>query len=275
MSAPAGAPVTRVIAVDWSGARDASGVYVAEVADGVVRRLEAPGSRERAVADVVAAAREAGARGERVVAGFDFAFSYPAWYLRERGCPDAPSFWDLVAREGEGWLREPAYPFWTLRTRRQGAPAERAFRITERAAAGGRVSPKSVFQVAGPGQVGTMSIRGIPLLRDLRAGGLAVWPFDDPGAAQSVVVEIYPRAYYGDAVVKGDAEHRRAYLDRYRAATTEAQRAAAVENDHAFDALVSALTMWERRDELAALAPVASADVRLEGWIWGPTPPAA
>ena len=274
MSTPAEArPIARAIAVDWSGARDAAGVWLAEVIDGAVTRLEPPGSRERAVALVIEAARDA-APGRRIAAGLDFAFSYPAWYLRERGCADAPSFWDVVAREGEDWLREPTYPFWALRTRKAGETGERAFRRTERAAAGARVSPKSVFQVFGPGQVGTMSIRGMPLLRDLRAAGLAVWPFDDPGPAQSVVVEIYPRAYYGDAVVKGNAEHRRAYLDRYRAATTEAQRTVASSSDHAFDALTAALAMWEGRAAFATLPPIASADVRLEGWIWGPPPPA-
>lgn len=260
------APVERVIAVDWSGARDAAGVWLAEAVGGVVTRLEPPGSRERAVALVADAARE----GPRLAAGFDFAFSYPVWFLDERGCGDAFALWDLVAREGESWLANPAYPFWTLRTRQAGETGERAFRRTDRDAAGARVSPKSVFQVFGPGQVGTMSIRGIPLLRDLRAAGLAMWPFEMPAPSQAVVVEIYPRAYYGDAVVKGDPVHRRDYLARYHDVTTDAQRADAVRTDHAFDALVAALTMWEHRAALSALPDPPAPAAHLEGWIWRP-----
>ncbi|GJG86671.1 hypothetical protein tb265_18520 [Gemmatimonadetes bacterium T265] len=264
MSAVEPVPIERVVAVDWSGARDAKGVWLAEVDRGVVTRLEAPGSREHAVARVAAASRE----GPRLAAGLDFAFSYPAWFLESRGCADAFALWDLVAREGEGWLARPAYPFWTLGTRARGEAGPRAYRETEREAAGARVSPKSVFQVGGPGQVGTMSIRGIPLLRDLRAAGLAVWPFETPGPTQSVVVEIYPRRYYGDAVVKGDAVARRAYLGRYGGRVSDAQRDAAAGSDHAFDALTAALAMWDRRDELATLG-TAEGEEALEGRIWG------
>ena len=269
MSGARSAPIDRVIAIDWSGARDAAGVWLAEVVNDAVTRLEPAGSRERAVALVAAAARE----GPRLAAGFDFAFSYPAWFVAERGCADAFALWDLVARAGEGWLAAPAYPFWVLRTRAQGEVGVRAFRQTDRAMAGARVSPKSVFQLSGPGQVGTMSIRGIPLLRELRAAGLAVWPFEDPGAAQSVAVEIYPRRYYGDAVVKGDADARRAYLDDARARITDAQRAACVRNDHAFDAVTAALAMWNGRAGLATLPSARDAVERVEGRIWAPEVP--
>jgi len=258
-------PIERVIAVDWSGARDAAGVWMAEVIGGVVTRLEPPGSRERAVALIAAAAREE----PRLAAGLDFAFSYPAWFVEERGCADAFAFWDLVARDGEEWLRAPTYPFWLLRTRTQGETGPRALRQTDRDAAGVRVSPKSVFQVAGPGQVGTMSIRGIPLLRDLRAAGLAAWPFETPGPTQSVLVEIYPRRYYGDAVVKGDADARRGYLDGYGARVTASQRAEAGRSDHAFDALTAALAMWDGRAGLADLPGAREERERKEGRIWG------
>ena len=259
-------PVDRVIAVDWSGARDASGVWLAEVIDGVVTRLEPPGSRERAIDLVIAAAHD----GPRLAVGLDFAFSYPAWYMETRGCADVFAFWELVARDGEQWLRAPTYPFWTLGTRAQGETGPRAFRQTERDAAGGRVTPKSVFQLSGPGQVGTMSIRGMPFLRELRANGLAVWPFETPGPTQAVVVEIYPRLYYGDRVVKRDPTARRAYLANTATRLTQTQRTLGEQNDHAFDALTAALAMWDGRDGLGAL--VGGADE--EGRIWGtPGPP--
>ena len=41
----------------------------------------------------------------RMVVGFDFSFSYPAWFLRELGIGSAPEFWRLVADgQGERWL---------------------------------------------------------------------------------------------------------------------------------------------------------------------------
>ncbi len=33
----------------------------------------------------------------RMVVGFDFTFSYPAWFLKELGIGSAPEFWRLVA----------------------------------------------------------------------------------------------------------------------------------------------------------------------------------
>ena len=43
------------------------------------------------------------------------------------------------------------------------------------------LSPKSIFQLAGPGAVGPGSLRGMPLLTTLRDRGFAVWPFDPVG----------------------------------------------------------------------------------------------
>ena len=41
-----------------------------------------------------------------MVAGFDFCFSFPAWFLREVGAETAPDFWSItVAERGEQWLR--------------------------------------------------------------------------------------------------------------------------------------------------------------------------
>ena len=43
----------------------------------------------------------------RMVVGFDFSFSYPAWFLRELGIGSAPEFWRVVADgQGEKWLHQ-------------------------------------------------------------------------------------------------------------------------------------------------------------------------
>src|ERR1019366_4224297 len=105
--------VERVVAVDWSGDRSAAGqrrkiwagVWTA-VAGGRVDggRVRLEGGRTRAeLGDwLIELAQET----PRMVVGFDFCFSFPAWFVRdELGCEDAPAFWDLVEREhGERWL---------------------------------------------------------------------------------------------------------------------------------------------------------------------------
>jgi hypothetical protein len=257
------APIERVIAVDWSGARDARGVWLAEVRDGRCTRLGRTGTREAAVAAVLAAAGES----PRVAAGLDFAFSYPAWFVAEQGCDDAPAFWRHVAARAEAWIADVRPPFWTLRTRGAGERGERAYRRTDREAAGARVRPKSVFQLEGPGQVGLGSLRGIPHLGAL-AGALAVWPFATPADDRGVAVEIYPRAFYGDAVRKNSAHARAAVLAPHAARVTPEHLALAAADDNAFDALVSALAMWDARAELAALPAARDGVERVEGRIW-------
>ena len=45
------------------------------------------------------------AKTPRMVVGIDCCFSYPAWFLRERGCADVFDFWrHVVSGHGERWL---------------------------------------------------------------------------------------------------------------------------------------------------------------------------
>ena len=84
------------------------------------------------------------------------------------------------------------------------------------------------------------------------------------------MLEIYPRAVYGDAVAKADAAQRAAWLDARAPQVHATVREAAARADHAFDALASALALWDARTALATL-PDARGDVeRLEGRIWTP-----
>jgi hypothetical protein len=174
--------VTRAIAVDWSGARtgERRAIWLAEAVEGQLVRLEAGRTREEVVAHLL----EEAARDRDLVAGLDFAFSLPEWFLRERGIEDVTGASELVAREGEAWLADPQPPFW--RTRK--LPGN-GFRRTE-LECGGR--PKSVFQLVGAGQVGTSTLRGMPFLPGLRER-FAIWPFDEPRLP--LLVEIYPRLY--------------------------------------------------------------------------------
>ena len=202
------------------------------------------------------------AEGRELRVGIDFAFSMPAWFVRQEGCADAPAFWKVVAAKGEHWLAQCPPPFW-------GKPAKRRddspqYRRTDQDAEG---SAKSVFQIGGAGAVGTGSIRGMPELIKLRAAGLAIWPFDPLG--QTTVVEIYPRVLTGPGP-KSQPGWCRAYLDALDWPSDFLLRARVAEREDAFDAAVSAFRMWQARDELEALTSSADQVIRLEGQIWRP-----
>ena len=258
----------RVIAVDWSGAVQgaADRIWLAEVEEGRVARLENGRRREALVAHLIDLSRDT----DRVVVGLDFAFSLPAWFAEERGLLSARAVWDRARLESEQWLRSCEPPFWGREGRSRPEMREH-FRLTEREAESvAGVRPKSVFQIAGAGAVGTGSLRGMPFLAQLQDAGFAIWPFDESRTA--TVVEIYPRLLTG-SVVKSDPEARHAYLRaRFPDLDSEIARRAASSED-AFDAMVSALVMWRHRDELRTLAPATDETTRLEGGIWVPERP--
>jgi hypothetical protein len=253
----------RVIAVDWSG--DQSGgakqIWLAEAQNGRVIELR-PGRTRTQLVDYLIAE---GLKTPNMVAGFDFAFSLPAWFVEGQGAHDGPGFWDVVAMKGEDWLRDCPWPFYGKNRTPMPSNVE-LFRRTEREIkeAGGP-SPSSVFLLAGSKQVGPGSIRGMPQLARLRRAGWHIWPFDPPKLP--LVVEIFPRLFMGP-VVKTDPiacteflETRFPDLDRYLATIAAA-------NDDAFDATVSALLMAEHVDVLQNLSTPINAIDALEGRIW-------
>jgi hypothetical protein len=204
----------------------------------------------------------------QIVVGFDFAFSLPAWFLKQRGLSNAKELWRIADQEAETWLAECRTPFWG----KPGKPRPAAdhkrdqFRRTELevpAVAG--IRPKSVFQIGGAGAVGTGSLRGFPILSRLAEAGLSVWPFDSPGLPQ--VVEIYPRLLTGP-VNKGDTDARAAYLESRGYTIDEKLYLRAVCSEDAFDAAVSALVMYENLDALTELPQINDRQTLLEGLIW-------
>ena len=257
-----------VIAIDWSGALNAwaqrRGIQ-AVVCDRASGTVTVQGGRLRSELED----RLFALAGEPVVAGIDFSFSYPAWFLRRLGCADAPALWNVVAQEGEDWLLKGHPEFWG-RHKGSGPPPGhsegRGYRACEIAAAGAGRLPSSSFQVGGAGAVGTASLRGIPMLPRLRAAGWSVWPWDAPRLP--MLLEIYPRVLTGP-VVKSSAAARTLYLRRFPALAREAYAAAEASED-AFDALVSALVMREHAASFAGLQAARTEQERLEGAIWTP-----
>jgi hypothetical protein len=223
----------------------------------------------------------------RMVVGFDFCFSFPAWFVRdEHGMASAPEFWRRVVEDGhaERWLARGAEDrrFWGKPGvgHRGARPAEfsgehlhRMLRATdidckiiahipeaERQARVKGITPKSVFQIGGSGSVGTASLRGFAVLLRLREAGFRVWPFDEPSLsgedAAPLVVEMYTRLNTG-AVHKSNAAARAAYLLKKR-------------REDAFDALVSTMVMAKRRETFARLPKPRDPLHGIEGWTWAP-----
>ena len=248
----------RCVAVDWSGkaARAAEFIWIAEVRDGTLSFLENGRDRAGAIQWLVARATE----DPRLVAGLDFAFSFPAWYCAQRGWRSGPEVWAALDDDEVARLLDEPPPFWG-RTRRRGP--EPALRVTE---AG--VGARSVFQIGGAGAVGTGSIRGMGHLLTLADAGFAVWPFH--GSGPPVALEIYPRLMYPRPVIKSRWRARHELLlDCFAEQPSELLERAAGSED-AFDAAVSALVMARYADALATLA--IDPELALEGRVWAPRP---
>jgi hypothetical protein len=260
----------QIIAIDWSGNKEPSKqrehIWMADWRDGVIT-LTGKRTRQETVKAVIDASRN-----ERsLVVGFDFAFSYPAWFAKEKGCGTPSDLWQLVKANGENWLSECEAPFWGRP--KKGCPHDHrdphwnGFRKTELNIRDRmKQQPKSPFQIGGAGAVGTGSVRGMPHLLDLQAAGFAIWPFDPP--APHMVIEIYPRLAVGNTRVS-QAGERESFLQRdpFRKLPEEVLQAARNSAD-AFDALCALTNMVEHRDELGKLTQATEPDDLLEGRIW-------
>jgi hypothetical protein len=259
------------LAVDWSGAR--SGVrrvlWLAEAREDRLTRLECGRDREETIRHLV----DLASAEPRLAVGLDFAFSFPLWFLRERGLHSARELWELARLEGETWLARCEPPFWGRKGRPRPPfdPERSPYRRTEGERLPIRgVWPKSVFQIGGAGSVGTGSIRGMPYLLDLRAAGFSIWPFEP--ARLPLAFEIYPRWLTG-RVAKSREVPRRLFLARRAAEEDPRLVAIAASNEHAFDAAASAIAMAREPDLLASLRRGTRDGTDLEGRIWNPREP--
>jgi hypothetical protein len=257
----------RIIAVDWSGAkmRAARKIWLAEARDGELLRLESGRDRDQLVEELV----ELKGAGDPLAIGLDFGFSFPAWYMRERGFAAAHDAWRWLAEDGcaDALLADCAAPFWGAASKLRPAAIE-GFRTTERAVERTEgVRPKSVFQIGGAGAVGTGSIRGMAALHALSDAGIAVWPFDAPGVVTAF--EIYPRLFTGP-VYKSSEDARSQYLAPLRSSMPRSAYANARACEDAFDAAISAIEMSKHAADLEALPHIDDPVLRLEGIIWWP-----
>ena len=258
----------QVVAVDWSGARDGGGRHIwlarVDVASEALVELCAGRSRDQVCARLL----EIAADEPRTVIGLDFAFSLPAWFMRDCGFESVAELWAADDRR-EAWLSECRAPFWGRPpTWRRPPVAGSVYRrtaedITERLG----VRPKSVFQVGGAGSVGTGSLRGMRTLRMLREGGVSIWPFDP--LRLPAVVEIYPRLFTGRTKTAQHAA-RVTHLKQLGWPGSLDLRERVSSSADAFDAAVSAVSMARLAASLAGLGPAVDDRERLEGRIFAP-----
>lgn len=266
----------RYIAVDWSGNARKSGqrkaIRLAVAEEDRLVRLEGGRTRDEVIDLLVGEIKS----GTPTFIGFDFAFSFPQWYLHKRQLDSAESLWKLAAKEQEAWLNGQTWPFWGRPGPYQHRHADlgEALRFRKTDDGRGNGNPKSVFQVNGGGAVGTGTIRGLPALARLQDAGAAIWPFGDTQSCGTTVIEIYPRLFYGHAVRTGDSvageNSRRAYLEREYGHVDRRWRDDMTESGDAFDAGVSALVMNANGGRLRGLRRTTDQRTLLEGKIWSP-----
>ena len=212
--------------VDWSAAskpkRGKDSIWVAWYRD-ELRLLENPATRHEAVELCRELMLEHVDRGERLLAGFDFSFAFPAGTAQALGVDGWRGLWEKLARDVQddaangnqrfgvaaAWNRRisgrPA-PFWgcpasaaspwlSPRRPRQAVLPEK--RLCER-----RARAKSTWQLFYNGSVGSQALLGTPRLEQLRQepkldGAVQVWPLETgfrvPAAEASVTLaEVYP-----------------------------------------------------------------------------------
>ena len=232
------------VAADWSAAstpkRGKDSIWVA-VSRGGRDTVENVATRDAATERARQLLREAVARGERVLVGFDFPYGYPmgvADVVAPGAAPGWRRLWDAIAALVRDDARNrsnrfevaaalnarmgPPGPFWGCPV---GAATEallptkgtfphcgriEEFRRIERVLHSRRQYPKSVWQLAYSGSVGSQALVGIPRLAALRddpelAPVSVVWPFETgfgvaaPDDAPLVVhAEIWPAAFAVD-----------------------------------------------------------------------------
>ncbi|MBI3684427.1 MAG: hypothetical protein HY235_28975 [Acidobacteria bacterium] len=158
----------------------------------------------------------------RILAGFDFGFTFAAWVHRKLRCP-ALAFWDWleeqiddtphknnrfeVAAELNRRLSGKPFPFWATpkplplltvskprqygRGREEWREPEQYLRVKM------KVRPQPSFKLYTTGSVGSQILVGLPMLARLRqrfAGEVSVWPFQKP-ERRIVFAEVYPSLF--------------------------------------------------------------------------------
>lgn len=226
------------IAVDFSGAKDANrqkaSIALAEIERGSAPRIETDRfTRFDVIWFLLQRILHHNSAGRRVLAGFDFCFSFPDGFWA--ALTNSPADWgSLIRGMAEGVVNLPAIvdkpesnarkwaemanqriarkldmktgPFWGpgfSQITNPGFPFSRSQFAERRLVERREPGFKSVFQVGGQGAVGLQSLCGIPYLHHIRTtcaqqkANLHCWPFDGWNVEPSshLMVEFYPALF--------------------------------------------------------------------------------
>jgi hypothetical protein len=285
----------RYLMVDWSGAsvprRGRDSIWTCLIEARRPPRLENHPTRAAATASIRDLMLDSVAAGQRLLAGFDFSFAYPAglaarlglagepwlavWQLLAREIVDAPDNENnrfAVAAELNRRLGGEAFPFWgcparqqcatlAMRGRRPHGPGDLAERrLAERLLK--QVQPS--WKLHYTGSVGGQTLVGIPRLHALRfdpalAAVTRVWPFE------TGFVKLTRQRLDGVAVL----------ITEIYPSLIPLPDGAAVKDARQVEAMARFLLQRDRAGDLGALfaAPVDAAARRViereEGWIFG------
>ncbi|MEM9715992.1 MAG: hypothetical protein AAF826_05690 [Pseudomonadota bacterium] len=280
--------------VDWSARSKPSpaklvgdAIYIAFGSASAAPRTRYYRTRATAAAGMQALINQCHDRGERLLAGFDFPFGYPAGFARAiGGSASVFSVWkDLAARikddetnannrfEVAGDLNrlfDGVGPFWgrpstldmadlpTKGTARHGVghPPER--RVVETHVK----STQPCWKLYTTGSVGSQALLGIPILQAYRkaAPHIRIWPFEDISSAPVVFAEIYP-SLFAKAVEKRQKQMPDVAKDALQVAASVQYYADADKAGMLADML-----------EVPHQQPEAEQITNEEGWILGVTP---
>ena len=288
------------VGVDWSGAKGPyqAGLSVfAAPCDGTAPERVKPPAGQRWSRQMIIDYLLALAEDKRVLAGIDFAFSYPVTDLEGRisgffpgyrHAPDtAPDLWamiedvnkDQLHLYGGGiWDHAQLAAYYNAPGGRKGKRFVSRRRLTEQVARSVK-SPSPTFNCVGPAGVGTGSLAGMRALNHM--SGLAhIWPFSKPETASRPLhlVEIFPSYYFAMAGIRPvNGQHGQADILNqalahfasqpmpagFRADGPDADQADAVIASAALRALSDDAGCWRAAEDASLEA------ARQEGWIFG------
>jgi len=283
----------RFIGIDWSGAENPGrGLQIAQCFQGntipqIVSKRESLNWRRREVLDWLVQINN---QGERIIAGFDFAFAYPycdekAYFPGHKNSPNSfKSLWKVIDSicggdfyGGPFYKRNNAkFSDYLLYSTYKGQKYSGRMRITDNRCAELAGNPAPVFKCVGPESVGIGSVAGMRLLYYVNSNlnkDFFVWPFQRENNERSVIVEIFPRFFYILAGMNPrDWRNRDTINSALKWFGSEALlHDVAIETDDQIDAIISAAAIRHLAGNPATWQPSRLNECARahEGWILG------
>ncbi|MDD5643405.1 MAG: hypothetical protein PHX53_17265 [Syntrophales bacterium] len=202
----------RFIGIDWAGAENPkSSIQVAQCSKGseipeiVLNHVQGNWRRKEVLNWLIKCHNN----GERVLAGFDFAFAYPycdrrAYFPGHKHTPkNVESLWKLVDSicnpedfYGGPFYKPPPFCDYLLYQTYKGERYDARLRHTDKLCSG---NPQPIFKCVGAESVGIGSIAGMRMLHHIKTHlnkEFQIWPFEKENNGRSMIVEIYPTLFF-------------------------------------------------------------------------------